>query len=35
VHELAGLVSCLEVLAVLAYFVDMHLHEVSNTEPLR
>lgn len=25
VHQLASLVSCLEVLAVLAYFVDMHL----------
>jgi hypothetical protein len=34
-HQLAGLMSCLEVLTVLAYFVDMHLHEVSNTEPLR
>jgi len=29
VHQLAGLVRRLEVLAVLAYFVDMHLREVS------
>ena len=35
VHQLAGLVSRLEVLAVLAYFVDMHLIEVSVVEPMR
>lgn len=35
VHQLAGLVSRLEVLAVLAYFVDMHLLEVSILEPRR
>ena len=29
VHQLAGLVSCFEMLAVLAYFIDMHLLEVS------
>lgn len=29
VHQLAGLVRRLEVLAVLAYFVDVHLHAVS------
>jgi len=35
VHQLAGLVRCLEVLAVLAYFVDVHLREVSISEPMR
>lgn len=34
-HQLAGLVSRLEVLAVLAYFVDMHLAEVSIIGPMR
>ena len=35
VHQLASLMGCLEVLAVLAYFVDMHLIEISTTEPIR
>jgi len=35
VHQLARLVSCLEVLAVLAYFVDMHLIGISVAEPIR
>lgn len=34
VHQLAGLVSCLEVLAVLAHFVDMNLREVSVAAPM-
>ena len=35
VHQLAGLVSCLEVLTIFAYFVNMHLREVSIAGPMR
>ena len=34
-HQLASLVRRLEVLAVLAYFIDMHLLEVSIAGPKR
>ena len=35
VHQLASLMGCLEVLAVLAHFVDMYLIEISIADPIR